>query len=135
MTLQRAYYHCESCRTGFCPRDRTLGIDETTLSPAATRMTAAAAARVSFKEASTLLDELAGLAVGPKQVERTAEALGRVIAADERQGRIPDFPVTRSHPPASWPSAANSSICRTYRKTAGEESRRRSPVANRWMRP
>ena len=52
-----------------------------------------------------------------------------------RMGRIPDFPVTRSHPPASWPSAANSSICRTYRKTAGEESRRRSPVANRWMRP
>ena len=52
-----------------------------------------------------------------------------------RVGRIPDFPVTRSHPPASWPSAANSSICRTYRKTAGEESRRRSPVANRWMRP
>ena len=54
---------------------------------------------------------------------------------DIREGRIPDFPVTRSHPPASWPSAANSSICRTYRKTAGEESRRRSPVANRWMRP
>ena len=52
-----------------------------------------------------------------------------------KKGRIPDFPVTRSHPPASWPSAANSSICRTYRKTAGEESRRRSPVANRWMRP
>ena len=52
-----------------------------------------------------------------------------------QRGRIPDFPVTRSHPPASWPSAANSSICRTYRKTAGEESRRRSPVANRWMRP
>ena len=51
------------------------------------------------------------------------------------KGRIPDFPVTRSHPPASWPSAVNSSICRTYRKTAGEESRRRSPVANRWMRP
>ena len=57
------------------------------------------------------------------------------LARNNRDGRIPDFPVTRSHPPASWPSAANSSICRTYRKTAGEESRRRSPVANRWMRP
>ena len=90
MTLERAYYHCESCRTGFCPRDRTLGIDETTLSPAATRMTAAAAARVSFQEASTLLDELAGLAVDPKQVERTAEALGRAIAADERQAVEPE---------------------------------------------
>ena len=31
---------------------------------------------------------------------------------DPANGRIPDFPVTRSHPPASWPSAANSSICR-----------------------
>ena len=90
MTLERAYYHCASCRTGFCPRDRTLGIDGTTLSPAATRMTAAAAARVSFKEASTLLDDLAGLAVDPKQVERTAEALGRVIAADERQAVEPE---------------------------------------------
>ena len=90
MTIERAYYHCASCRTGFCPRDRTLGIDETTLSPAATRMTAAAAARVSFKEASTLLDELAGLAVDPKQVERTAEALGRAIAADERRAVEPE---------------------------------------------
>ena len=46
--------------------DRTLGIDETTLSPAATRMTAAAA-RVSFKEASTLLDELAGSPSAPSR--------------------------------------------------------------------
>ena len=98
MTLERAYYHCESCRTGFCPRDRTLGIDETTLSPAATRMTAAAAARVSFKEASTLLDELAGLALDPKQVERTAEALGRAISADERQAVEPEAHHRQDHP-------------------------------------
>ena len=64
---------------------------------------------------------------------RTARIAWALMTKNE--GRIPDFPVTRSHPPASWPSAANSSICRTYRKTAGEESRRRSPVANRWMRP
>ena len=67
--------------------------------------------------------------------EATLEAEHQDPEHVKRWGRIPDFPVTRSHPPASWPSAANSSICRTYRKTAGEESRRRSPVANRWMRP
>ena len=66
---------------------------------------------------------------------RTEVPSADLIRRGNRRGRIPDFPVTRSHPPASWPSAANSSICRTYRKTAGEESRRRSPVANRWMRP
>ena len=24
MTLERAYYHCETCHVGFCPRDRAL---------------------------------------------------------------------------------------------------------------
>ena len=74
----------------------------------------------------TLLTPGASISQGPD---------GDELNIGGQRGRIPDFPVTRSHPPASWPSAANSSICRTYRKTAGEESRRRSPVANRWMRP
>ena len=52
-------------------------------------------------------------------------------SSSRTRGRIPDFPVTRSHPLASWPSAANSSIGRTYRKTVGEESLQRSPVASR----
>jgi len=39
---------------------------------------------VSFAESSTLLAELAGVVVDAKRVERTAEALGREIAADER---------------------------------------------------
>src|SRR6266581_1565153 len=38
----------------------------------------------SFQEGSDLLTELAGLAVDAKQVERTAEALGKEIAEDER---------------------------------------------------
>ena len=68
-------------------------------------------------------------------LDSQSKGAGKKRFTTDLRGRIPDFPVTRSHPPASWPSAANSSICRTYRKTAGEESRRRSPVANRWMRP
>jgi hypothetical protein len=41
-------------------------------------------AMVSFQEGSELLTELAGVAVDAKQVERTAEALGKEIAEDER---------------------------------------------------
>ena len=41
-------------------------------------------AMVSFQEGSELLQDLAGVAVDPKQVERTAEALGKEIAEDER---------------------------------------------------
>jgi hypothetical protein len=84
MTLERAYYHCAECRSGFCPRDRALGMEDSSLSPAVTRMVGLAAAMVSFKEADELMGELAGVPVGAKQVERTAESLGREIAKDER---------------------------------------------------
>jgi len=85
LTLERAYYHCTVCNAGFCPRDRVLGLSETSLSPALTRMAGVVGALVSFAEGSELLQELAGVHVKTKQVERTAEALGREIAADERQ--------------------------------------------------
>ena len=85
LSLQRAYYHCERCQSGFCPRDRALGLEGSSLSPGVLRMTGSAAALVSFKESSGLLHELAGVEVSAKQVERVAEGLGAEIAVDERQ--------------------------------------------------
>lgn len=85
MTLARAYYHCAACQQGSFPRDRALGMVDTSLSPALTRMIGLVGAMVSFEEGAELLGELAGVRVNAKQVERTAEALGREIAADECQ--------------------------------------------------
>ena len=84
LKLQRAYYYCWECERGFCPRDRVLGMDATSLSPAVVRMIGTVGAMVSFQEGSELLTELAGVPVDAKQVERTAEALGKEIAEDER---------------------------------------------------
>jgi hypothetical protein len=92
MTLERAYYHCAACERGFCPRDRALRLEATSLSPAVTRMVGLAAAMVSFAESSELMDELAGVPVDPKQVERRAEALGHEIARDERGVVAPEPP-------------------------------------------
>jgi hypothetical protein len=85
LRLQRAYYHCERCQRGFCPRDQALGLEGSSLTPGVLRMTASAAALASFAESSGLLHELAGVEVSAKQVERVAEALGAEIAVDERQ--------------------------------------------------
>jgi len=84
LRVGRAYYHCEECGAGFCPRDRALGLEGTSLSPAVTRMVGRVGAMVSFAEGSELMRELAGVPVDAKQVERTAEALGREIARDEQ---------------------------------------------------
>ena len=60
------------------------GIENTSLSPSLTRMVGTMGAMVSFQEGSELLTELAGVTVDAKQAERTAEALGKEIAEDER---------------------------------------------------
>jgi hypothetical protein len=83
--LERAYYHCAKCQSGFCPRDRALRLELFSLTPGVLRMTGSTAALVSFEESSALLRELAGVEVSAKQVERAAEALGAEIAADERR--------------------------------------------------
>lgn len=84
LRLERAYYHCSLCGHGFCPRDQHLGLENTSVSPALTRLVGTVGAMVSFQEGSELLKELAGVTVDAKQVERTAEALGEEVAADER---------------------------------------------------
>ena len=82
--LERAYYHCKPCQRGFCPRDRQLRLEMFSLTPGVLRMTGSTASLVSFEESSALLLELAGVKISASQVERAAEALGAVIAVDER---------------------------------------------------
>ena len=82
--LERAYYHCAQCQSGFCPRDRDLRLELFSLTPGVLRMTGSTAALVSFEESSALLHELAGVEVSTSQVQRAAETLGTEIAADER---------------------------------------------------
>jgi hypothetical protein len=80
----RAYYHCDQCHSGFCPRDRALGIEGSSLSPRVLRMVGHVAHLGSFEEGHESLLELADIDVSTKQVEREAERLGREIAEDEK---------------------------------------------------
>jgi hypothetical protein len=90
LTLSRAFYHCERCKVGFCPRDKDLGFEESSLSPHVLRMVGVVGARVSFEEGHELLHELAGIEVATKQIERQAERLGAQILVDERHVVQPD---------------------------------------------
>ena len=82
-------------------------------------MTGSAAALVSFAEASGLLAELAGGRVEAKQVERVAEALGREIAAAEREGTVEPEPA--SAPTRCSPLPAGGCV-----NPSGPESRQRA---------
>ena len=83
ITLERAYYYCHECGKGFYPRDKELGLASGLLSPGVEKMVGASAAMVSFEESHKLLQELANLDIATKEIERSAESLGKGIAEDE----------------------------------------------------
>jgi hypothetical protein len=87
---ERAYYHCSYCGHGFCPRDQQLGIENTLLSPALTRMTGSVGAMVSFEEGSELLRELAGAAVEVLWTSRGSNAI-IALRCSKLSGRFQDF--------------------------------------------
>lgn len=82
LTLKRAYYRDSNGR-GYFPRDVTLGLDKDSLSDGVKRMIGFSASVLSFRESSQMIENLAALHVGIKQVERAAEALGEEIAQKE----------------------------------------------------
>jgi antitoxin (DNA-binding transcriptional repressor) of toxin-antitoxin stability system len=84
VTLTRAWYHCAACGHGFAPRDAELGVAGASLSPGLAAMTDRAAAAGPFAKAAGLLEDLAGVQLTAKRVERAAEASGAARAAAVR---------------------------------------------------
>jgi hypothetical protein len=84
VTVSRAWYHCGPCEHGLAPRDAELGVVGTSMSPGLTVMNDRAAAAMPFAKAAGLLDDLAGVHLTARRVERAAEASGTVKAAADR---------------------------------------------------
>ena len=83
ITLRRAYY-IDTKGRGFFPRDRQLGFDKDSLSGGVKQMVGHTAGVLSFKESSRMIQNLAALHIGFKQVERAGEALGEEIMKTEK---------------------------------------------------
>ena len=85
VTVTRAWYHCPACEHGLAPRDTELGITGTSLSPGLAAMNDLAAAAGPFAGAARLLEEIGGIRLTAKRVERAAESSGAAVAAAGRE--------------------------------------------------
>jgi hypothetical protein len=85
--VRRAYYHCAACEGGVFPKDRELDIVGTSLSPGVRRMVGRVGGKESFEQGCQDLEELAGVVLKTKQVERVSEGLGAQIEALWKQER------------------------------------------------
>lgn len=87
LKIARAYYYCDQCQTGLIPRDREMDIVGTSLSPGVRRMIGLVGGKEPFDEGRTDLEELAGVCVSTKAVERASEAIGEDIETSEKPER------------------------------------------------
>ena len=77
--VERAYYHCAGCGGGVIPKDRELDVVGTSFSPGVRRMMGRVGSKEAFEEGRRDLEELAGVVVKTKQVERVAEGMGEHV--------------------------------------------------------
>ncbi len=79
--VRRACYHCRECGQCVIPKDGELDIEGTSFSPGVRRMMARVGAKESFEDGRCDLEDLAGIRVATKEVERTSEEIGSRIEA------------------------------------------------------
>ncbi len=96
INFKRSMYRCPTCGIIRYPGDEELDIVNTSRSPGVRRQTARLAAKQTFQEASIDLEQLAGIIICRKSVERVAEQEGERmeawIAAERRQWCSQDPP-------------------------------------------
>ena len=129
VTLRRAWYRCAECKHGFAPRDAELGVAGTSLSPGLAVMNDTAAATGPFAKAAGLLEDLAGVPLTVKRVERAAEASGAAQSAAVRErsaliaGRkivpLPPQPC----PDMLYGAIDGTGVTMTAKETAGREGK------------
>ena len=98
--IQRAYYVCAHCHVGQSPLDCELDVQGTECSPGVRRMMALVGSEGPFEHGRLQIEELAGLDVTSKTIERHAEAIGWDIEEREQstigcpiQGDLPAMAV------------------------------------------
>jgi hypothetical protein len=129
VALTRAWYHCAACGHGLAPRDAELGVAGEGMSPGLAAMNDRAAAAVPFKGAAGLLENLAGVALTAKRVERAAEASGAGLAAAGRErARLIAARKLVPLPPSPLPDKLyavidGTGVPTTSRETAGREGK------------
>ncbi len=87
VAVQRAYYYCPVCAGGVIPKDQELDIVGTCFSPGVRRLMGHVGGKDSFAAGRKDLEELAGIMVKTKSVERVSEVLGGQIESSSQQER------------------------------------------------
>ena len=91
--VERSYYYCRSCRNGFFPLDRALGLEGDTLTPGMLSVMAETTPMMSFDAASRHIANLAGVTASSSSLQRWSLALGEEVLRFEQEEVVEDNPL------------------------------------------
>jgi hypothetical protein len=77
--LVRAYSYCAACQHGFCPLDARLGLGRSESSVGVRALAARFASYLPFEKAAEELEQVTGIRLSARTVEREAEAVGEAL--------------------------------------------------------
>lgn len=77
--VNRAYYYDRGCRRGFCPKDTVFDIEGTSFSPGVRRIMGRVGAYRPFGLGHEDIQEMTGLSVTAKEIERVSHKLGQQV--------------------------------------------------------
>lgn len=134
VNLQRAYYYCAESQQGRIPQDEALDIVRTHLSPGVRRMIGRVGSKESFEEGRQDLEELAGIRVTSKQVERVAEQIGEqveVVRVEALAAALPDTVVPLKTIPLLYIAYDGTGVPVVPRETEGRRGKDREQAKTR----
>lgn len=76
MTLERAYYRCDSCGASIIPLDEQLCMPKGRFSESIVEAISYCSAQLPFEWASEMLERLTGISVSPKEAQILSEGIG-----------------------------------------------------------
>ncbi|SRR5712692_6818511 len=126
LKLERAYYHCDECGSGVIPKDQELDLLGTSFSPGVRRMMGRVGAKEAFDEGRQDMEELAGIVVKTKEVERVSEAIGAQVeetSKRERKAIVSGKVVTMQSVPNLYVAVDGTCVPMVGRETEGRKGR------------
>jgi hypothetical protein len=82
VTLTRAYYYCQRCKTGWCPLDAVLGLDKGETSIGVRGLIGRLSAYMPDRKATTEAELLTGVKMAPSTAQRLSRAIGEQLVRD-----------------------------------------------------
>jgi len=85
VSYQRAYYHCPRCRRGDCPYDQEAKLGDCQVSLNLARAATLLAVNDPFSPSARVLEELTGVRLGDRTIQRLTHRAGKVADEQERE--------------------------------------------------